>query len=61
MIEFIECPQCAAKPGMPTLCPSCLQNRTAISKLNARVQELETALAIVAKTVGLVSERKAGA
>ncbi len=31
--EFVECSVCAAKPGMPVMCPSCLHNRTAISKL----------------------------
>lgn len=28
--EFRECAACAAKPGSPTLCPSCLHNRAVI-------------------------------
>ncbi len=40
MLEFVECSVCAAKPGSPTLCDSCLKNRHAIetltSKLNPR-------------------------
>ena len=31
--EFMECAACAAKPGHPTLCPSCLSNRSAIAAL----------------------------
>lgn len=31
--EFVECAACAAKPGSPELCASCLHNRTAISEL----------------------------
>lgn len=31
--KFVECSICAAKPGMPVLCPSCLHNRTAIGRL----------------------------
>jgi hypothetical protein len=31
--EFVECPICKAKPGTPTLCPSCFHNREVISKL----------------------------
>lgn len=33
-LTFIECPTCAAKPGSPTLCTSCLINRDAIEKLH---------------------------
>ena len=32
--EFQECAACAAKPGSPDLCPSCLANRAAINTLN---------------------------
>ena len=31
--EFTECQACAAKPGSPTMCTSCLNNREAISLL----------------------------
>lgn len=56
--EFVECPQCDAKPGSPTLCPSCLSNRGTISRLNERIEELEAALAIITKTAGLVSAQR---
>ena len=32
-LEFQECAACAAKPGSPVLCDSCLHNRRAIGKL----------------------------
>ena len=35
--EFEECPECAAKPGSPTLCPSCLHNREIIEDLYNRL------------------------
>jgi hypothetical protein len=35
--EFKECPTCAAKPGSPTLCGSCLHNRAVISELTRAV------------------------
>lgn len=31
--EFMECQTCAAKPGTPPLCPSCLHNRFVIEAL----------------------------
>lgn len=31
--DFIECPECAKKPGSPALCPSCLNNRAVIGAL----------------------------
>lgn len=34
--EFVECDSCRGKPGSPTLCNSCLHNRTLINKLRAR-------------------------
>lgn len=30
--EFVECPECAKKPGSPRLCPSCLENRRIIGE-----------------------------
>ena len=35
MTDFVECPACAAKPGSPYLCPSCLTNRDTIAKQRA--------------------------
>lgn len=32
---FMECPTCAAKPGSPALCASCLHNRRAIESAEA--------------------------
>ena len=32
-LVFKECPICAAKPGTPILCASCLHNRYVIEKL----------------------------
>lgn len=31
--QFMECAECRAKPGSPTLCPACLHNRRVISDL----------------------------
>lgn len=36
--EFEECATCRAKPGTPSLCLSCLHNRTLIHKLQALVK-----------------------
>lgn len=33
MSEFVECATCAAKPGSPLLCASCIANRTIVNKL----------------------------
>lgn len=59
--EFVECQQCEAKPGTPMLCPSCLSNRGTIARLNERIEELETVLAIISKAMGLVSAQRSGA
>ena len=40
--EFTECSNCRHEPGSPTLCLSCLCNRQLISRLQARVKELES-------------------
>ena len=34
--KFMECATCAAKPGSPTLCPGCLNNRELIETLQRR-------------------------
>lgn len=36
-MRFIECASCAAKPGSPTLCASCVANRAEISRLTAEL------------------------
>lgn len=36
--QFRECASCAAKPGSPPLCESCLQNQTLISRLQGVVR-----------------------
>ncbi len=41
MTEFKECPTCAAKPGTPVLCDSCLHNRHVIGYLAMRPEEPE--------------------
>lgn len=35
LLEFKECPQCAAKPGSPALCESCVWNRWLVQQLKA--------------------------
>ncbi len=37
LIEYKPCRICAAKPGSPLLCPSCLHNRTIINQLKERL------------------------
>ncbi len=36
--DFKECSECASKPGMPTLCESCLHNRTLIERLKMQLK-----------------------
>ena len=43
-LEFVECPTCAAKPGSPTLCNSCLQNRSVIGRLHDIIAKQDEAL-----------------
>lgn len=43
--EFQECPTCAAKPGSPTMCSSCLNNRQAQRRQADRIEALEAQLA----------------
>ena len=38
--DFVECDFCKRKPGMVTLCPSCIANRATISRLNEEVRKL---------------------
>lgn len=39
--RFKECPACAAKPGIPELCASCLKNREAVTGLRKQAEELD--------------------
>jgi len=41
-MEFMECPQCAAKPGSPVLCVPCGHNRLLISGLKAAFRSANT-------------------
>jgi len=41
MSEFKECDTCAAKPGSPVLCATCLHNRSVISKLEERLRHAQ--------------------
>lgn len=38
---FTECAACSAKPGAPTLCPSCVANRDEIHRLKALIGAAE--------------------
>ena len=43
-IEFKECSVCRAKPGSPTLCPTCVANRSTIVALIGFINESEKKL-----------------
>lgn len=43
-MEFIECPECAKKPGSPTLCPSCINNQFVIVNCLLDIEVLKEAL-----------------
>lgn len=38
MTQFKECDKCAAKPGSPVLCATCLYNRSVISSLEQQLR-----------------------
>lgn len=38
-LKFRECDSCAAKPGTPTLCKGCLQNRDVIYRLKKELKK----------------------
>ncbi len=44
MTSFMECSDCASKPGMPTLCKSCLHNRGVIARLEGQQKHLALVL-----------------
>ncbi len=37
--EFMECAGCAAKPGAPTLCKTCIHNRDIPEAIGAMIRE----------------------
>ena len=37
-MEFMECRECNKKPGSPSLCVSCLNNRNVIKKLKEKIE-----------------------
>ncbi len=43
MTSFLECQTCAAKPGSPTLCASCLNNRALESERDVALAEATAA------------------
>ena len=56
--EFIECDTCKVKPGSPTLCAGCLNNRQAISALSkAREEERSRIKEILEKELNYRIER----
>ena len=42
--DFVLCESCASKPGTPLLCPSCLNNRQAITELRKQTGLLASAM-----------------
>jgi hypothetical protein len=42
--RFVECASCALKSGSPTLCAACVNNRRAISELEAERDRLQRML-----------------
>ncbi len=47
MRQFMECRECAEKPGSPTLCESCLNNRSAIDERDRIISLYKRALEIL--------------
>jgi len=47
-VDFTECAECAAKPGTPSLCPSCIANRDMIYTLKEAVVKGSKALRFIA-------------
>ncbi len=51
--DFMECKECAAKPGSPQLCEACLRNRDSLSKLSEILDRQKETLDIIRKIAGL--------
>lgn len=47
--KFVECESCAAKPGSPYLCRSCLHNRATINGLREESEELTKVYVLAAR------------
>ena len=48
---FVECMECRAKPGAPSLCVPCIQNRFTIARLRAERDEALTKVAAQEKLI----------
>lgn len=66
-MRFVECAACAAKPGSPTLCASCVANRGEISRLTSELKDermrneaLRRGLAAGAHDAGCLESRLIG-
>ena len=55
---FTECASCAAKPGSPSLCDSCYNNRGEILKLNLEIKKLHENTARDLKWVGELQDER---
>jgi predicted nucleic-acid-binding Zn-ribbon protein len=51
--SFVECSVCAAKSGSPTLCDSCLANRSTISRLESMLKKRSGSGGIVSVEPGI--------
>lgn len=62
-IEFVECPQCAAKPGTPALCTSCLRNRHTIDEMKKHRrtgrERVKALLEAIDRSRGVIAEHGA--
>jgi len=52
--QFVECPECAGKPGSPTLCNVCLHNRGALGVLGDRITVLQEQLSKAYSKIALI-------
>lgn len=52
-LEFQECATCAAKPGSPSLCASCLHNRHAIGVLDRRLKRANDFLNVLRRLLDI--------
>ncbi len=48
---FRECEICAAKPGSPTLCQSCLNNRSALEDRDVMIGDLRRKMEIISLVI----------
>lgn len=57
-IQFLECDTCKKRAGMPELCHGCYVNRTAISRLEDKIDSLEEALNVIRGVLALINSLK---